>query len=225
MESLAEHGYRAFSLREILGGLGEKAQGVKPVGITFDDGWRDNYTEVFPVLKALKFHCTIFLISGRLQNVSKAPLGHRIPDGRGKLYLNENEIREMFSHGIEFGSHSVTHRNLVLLSPAELQQELELSRKEIEAIVGEPVYGFCYPFGVYSGRVRKALSEAGYRYACATGKGWPWTLQDPFAVRRIGVLSTDSPVRFLKKIAPATYLREFLLSGPYKHAKDLLASM
>jgi peptidoglycan/xylan/chitin deacetylase (PgdA/CDA1 family) len=225
MEILKERGFRAVSVREMLGDGESDIGSEKLVGLSFDDGFEDNYREAFPILKDLGFRCTVFLVTGRIRNTSTPPVGLRIRDGRLRYFLEEEQIREMAGCGIEFGSHSVTHRNLLTLDERELEEELRISREEIAALTGQPVPGFSYPFGMYSARVRDAVLRAGYSYACTTINGWPWTLRDRFALRRIESLASDSPESFSRKLTAASSWSSYLLRGTIQHLSALLAGV
>lgn len=65
LEGLRRH-FRVVSLDEFLDG---RSTGGKPrCLITFDDGWRDNYTTAFPWLKRLGLPAVIFLATGLLES-------------------------------------------------------------------------------------------------------------------------------------------------------------
>ena len=81
--------------------------------------------------------------------------------------LGWEEIKEMKRNGIDFCSHTRTHRNLRLLKDDEVREELAGSKKEIEKNLGEEVAGFAYPFGIFDERIKRLAREAGYGYARA----------------------------------------------------------
>ena len=61
MELLHKRGYEVVSLPEICSRLTARTLSGKEVAITFDDGYRDNYTHAFPILKEFAFPATIFV--------------------------------------------------------------------------------------------------------------------------------------------------------------------
>jgi peptidoglycan/xylan/chitin deacetylase (PgdA/CDA1 family) len=63
MEYLAAH-LTALSLEEGVGRLRQKDLPDNAVVVTFDDGYRDNYLNAFPILKELSIPATIFLTTG-----------------------------------------------------------------------------------------------------------------------------------------------------------------
>jgi hypothetical protein len=114
--------YRAVTLDEFLTGVdpAQRHPG-KRVLITFDDGYEDNYTHAFPVLREFGLPAVVFLVAdfSRRTNWWDTPLG--VPEAQ---LLTPNQINRMAGNGIEFGSHTLTHRSLPGASEAELKAEV-----------------------------------------------------------------------------------------------------
>lgn len=110
---------------------------ARPTAIlTFDDGYLDNYTEMFPILKRTGAKATVFLV--------KALVG---TDG----YLTEEQIREMSDSGlVSFQTHTVNHVELASLSAERIAAELSESIDYIESLTGREVRALAYPAGRYS---------------------------------------------------------------------------
>ena len=82
--------------------------------------------------------------------------------------LSWPEIREMSAAGVEFGSHTVTHRRLAGLSASELQYELGHSKQRLEQELGKPITALAYPFGgrnAFDEQVVAIARQLGYRIA------------------------------------------------------------
>ncbi len=107
-----------------------------PVVISFDDGLQDFYTNAFPLLKDAGVNATVFLASEFIDG--------RFPTG--DACLTSRQISELAGYGVEFGSHSVSHVRLVEQTAQRLEQELCNSKADIEAIVGQEVNLFSFPF-------------------------------------------------------------------------------
>lgn len=104
--------------------------------LTFDDGYLDNYTEMFPILKRTGAKATVFLVTSLVGT-----------DG----YLTEAQIREMSASGlVSFQTHTVSHLELAAMSPARIAEEMEESIEYIESLTGKEVTALAYPAGRYS---------------------------------------------------------------------------
>lgn len=98
------------------------------------------------------------------------------------------EIREMSASGIEFGSHTVSHRCLARLSSSEIEWELRCSKERIESEIGKPVTSLAYPFGgrtAFNAEVIDTARRLGYRMATSYMPGANLMASaDRFALRR-----------------------------------------
>jgi peptidoglycan/xylan/chitin deacetylase (PgdA/CDA1 family) len=189
MRWLQHSGYRTLSLNEAFEGLETDKDLRKTVVLTFDDGYRDFYTEAMPVLKQCGFSATIFLATDRIQ---QTPV--RI---EGADYLTWREVRELHSEGIQFGAHTVTHPDLRSLGPDELEQELGRSKEIIEDSLGVRVESFSYPHGFpeedrqYAEYVRDLLCNLGYDNAVTTILGRAKKETERYSLPRLPINSFD----------------------------------
>ncbi len=148
---------------------------IKPVVLSFDDGWRNQYKYAFPLLQ--KYHDTaIFYIYTN-------PIGQN-------HFLTWDEIREMDKAGMTIGDHTLSHPYLKGLSSDQLKKEIIDSKKIIESQIGKPVLHFASPFGYTSPEIVKIISDAGYLTGRTTFKGIYHSKKDLLSLR--GILVTDS---------------------------------
>ena len=138
MRWLKSAGYQSIGLSEMWSQLSAGRDMSKKVVITFDDGYRDFYTEAHSVMKQCGFTATLFLATGRIRN---KPMRYE-----GVDYLTWSEVRELRAEGIEFGSHTVTHPDMRSLEPEQIDYELGYSKEVIEQELGEAIDSFSYPF-------------------------------------------------------------------------------
>jgi len=134
----------------------------RPIAITFDDGYADNYEHAWPLLKRYGFQATVFMVTDAI--------------GRGSDFddaypaspmLTVDQIREMSRDGVTLGSHTCSHpSSLMDLGETELARELASSRASLEGLLGAPVTVFAYPHSRHDHRVEQAVASAGYRLAC-----------------------------------------------------------
>ncbi len=150
-------GYNTITIDELNDYLtSNKTIPEKSIVISFDDGYMDNYTYAFPILKELNMKATIFLITSG------------IDDG---YYLSSDQIKEMASYGIDFESHTVSHKKLDTLTYEEQLSELKNSKITLENLLNKKINTIAYPFGAYNEDTIKAAKEANYTLAFTTKYG------------------------------------------------------
>lgn len=135
-------------------------QGENGIIITFDDGEKTIYDYAFPVLKRFGIKAIVFLI---VDYIGKENLWDISLAGARVLHLSWDEIIEMKKWGIEFGSHTMTHRNLTGLSNQEIEYELHESKRVLEEKIGS-CNCLSYPFNRVNMNIIDAAAKAGYRY-------------------------------------------------------------
>lgn len=129
----------------------------KPIIVTFDDGYLSNYEIAYPILKRLNIPATIFVVTSTIGATTES-------GAVSTPHFNWAQAREMQDSGIiDIHSHSHTHRNMTAISPAELQEELRLSRYLIERNLNKNCFVFSYPFGGYNEVTKNLCRYAGYR--------------------------------------------------------------
>lgn len=168
----------------------------RDVRATFDDAFRSAAT-VFPALERLGVPLQIFVCTGHARD--GAPLAIRELEGDDPEQLATmtwEELREHAGHGVEIGSHGVTHAHLTRLSDDELRNELGESKAEIEDVLGRPCRELAYPYGEHDERVRAAARAAGYERAYGLRERG----QDPYALRRVDLYRRHAPFRALLRL-------------------------
>jgi peptidoglycan/xylan/chitin deacetylase (PgdA/CDA1 family) len=186
MDYLAEQGYSPLTLSDFILLLEKKKPApARPVLLTFDDGYIDNYEQAMPILKRHGFPATIFISPGTIGQEGK---------------LNWKQIKEMHEAGWDIQPHGMTHPHLPELSAAEQKEEITHSRLQIEQQLGTKADIFCYPFGEFNKQTLTILKEEGFRYAFTIRQGRTASSQDPFHLKRIYVNSEDSLLQWSKKL-------------------------
>lgn len=163
MQYLRDHGYQSLFLEDVAltatnGGL----LWSKPVVITLDDGYRDTYVSAFPILRKYQMKATVLLVSGRIGSSNTWD----VDKAETSPLLDLDEIGEMAEYDIKFGSHGVTHRSLLDLSPAEAWKEIVESKAALEHMLSSEVRTFCYPYGRTTPALGEMAKRAGYAAAC-----------------------------------------------------------
>jgi peptidoglycan/xylan/chitin deacetylase (PgdA/CDA1 family) len=169
---------------------------TKKVILTFDDGYEDNYTLLFPLLKQHGFTATIYLVTNKQYNT------WGMKEGEPQLKLmNQTQIREMASYGIEMGGHTCDHLDLSKCDADQQQIQIAHCKKNIEELIGKQVVSFAYPFGGINDDVKQTTQNAGYLYAVSTNTGPKVFGKDNFQVRRIEVTPKTSLSSFKRKVS------------------------
>ncbi len=187
----------------------EKAAGS--IVITFDDGYSDNFHHAYPLLKKHNFPATIFLISDF------------IDDKEGK-YLSQSQIDEMERNNISFGSHTISHRILTRLTNEEVVREIRDSKAMLESRLGRNVNSFAYPVGTradFNEEIMGIVKACKYSYACSNMYGMNGEKADFFALKRIGIETTDNLFIFKKKIEGALNIMSFKDTGFFQRFKRI----
>jgi len=157
----------------------------RPVLLTFDDGYADLWDNVHPLLRALGFPYTVFLVSEKVgktsdwvvdQGYEPAPL------------LGWDRIRWMQRDGgVDFQPHTATHPRLTTLPAAEARREMSASKDRLEQALRRPMRVLCYPYGDVNDTVAGAARELGYSMAVTTQAGRVRLGDDPLRLPRLSV--------------------------------------
>ena len=174
---------------------------LRPVAITFDDGYRDFYTAALPALRQHQCGATVFLPT--------AFIGHERCRFKDRECMTWDEVREAQSVGIEFGSHTVNHPKLYELDLPRIRAELTESKVTLERELGRPVTSFAYPYAfpsadrAFAKVFVAALKETGYGCNVTTKIGLAAKPDDPLTLKRLPINSADDQAMFLAKLAGA----------------------
>ena len=195
---LHQRGYYFASLMELIDWCkGVKTLPRKSVVLTFDDGYQDNYLNVFPILKEYQAKATIFLIYNCIGKAQYFSYNREIPQkilpedydpskDLAHRYLSVKEIKEMHqSKLVEFGSHSLSHISLIYCHIQKAKEEIMNSKTALEHLIDIPVNMFCYPYGHYNETILKLVERAGYAVAVTTVKNKVKQNDRIFALPRI----------------------------------------
>lgn len=145
----------ASELADVLDGITPPPP--KPIMLTFDDGYRDFYTDALPILKKYHVKSVVYVISGFIDRPNN---------------LTEAQLQEIANSGlVEIGAHSVNHLALAGLNMKQAQAEISNSRIQLEKDLGKPVTTFAYPYGSFNIESIQLVKQAGYRTAVSTVPG------------------------------------------------------
>ncbi len=177
MNFLKSRRYNVVPLETLAAMIKEKKKiPQKTISITFDDGYKDNYTYAFPILKKYNLPATLFIITDEVGR----------PDR-----VNWDEVKEMRDSGlITVGSHALGPEPLInYKSRDEVKRQIFDSKKLLEEKLGREVNVFSYPEGRFTDWIRQLVIDAGYKCAVATNPGRRFASNDVFALKRLRISS------------------------------------
>ena len=195
MQYLHNEGYSTISMYQLDEAL---MQGTplppNPIILTFDDGYIDAYTTVFPILREFGFIGTFFIITGRADATD--------PD-----YVNWQQISEMAAAGMSMESHTKNHADLRGRDYDFLVYELLGSLESLHAYTGIEPHMFAYPIGHYDGMTLDVVRGLPVWRAVTTQAGMLQTTDNRLEMPRVRV-SGDTGVSGLAYLLGGSWLNE-----------------
>lgn len=189
MEYLKKNDYHPITLDELADYL-EKGTPlpVRPVVLTFDDGYKDTYTIVYPLLKKLGFVGTVF--------VNPGDIGTR---------LTWQELEEMKKGGMMIASHGYDHVEMNTLTDKGQKENLEKAQKALKEKLDIDNKWFCYPYGEHNAFSKAELKRQGFRGAVKMNGGWAHAGEDLYAINRLWVGNAVTLEHFAERVSTDKY--------------------
>jgi peptidoglycan/xylan/chitin deacetylase (PgdA/CDA1 family) len=142
----------------------ELEDGLHYVAVTFDDAFRCFAADALPILTHFRIPVILFVPSGYLGRKS-AWFDYGGENPVGEEVVSAEELLEIARRGgVEIGSHTVTHRNLVQLDEGAARAELRDSKALLESILGRNIFSVSFPYGSFGDRELKLAREEGYSF-------------------------------------------------------------
>ncbi len=171
MDWLAEHGYEAVTLDQVEAAwYGGGSLPPKPVVLSFDDGYRPQFTYALPELRR---HGWAGVLNLKAEGSDLYP----------------SNVEAMIAAGWELAAHTIHHLDLTELDAAQLKEEVAGSRTILRREYGVPVDNFCYPAGRFDETVIAAVKQAGYVGATTEIPGYA-TRESPYELARFEILGS-----------------------------------
>lgn len=191
MNFLHDNGYQSISLNQLYRAFYQGASlPPKPFVITFDDGYLDNYTTAFPILRREGFTATVFMVSSYIG---------------GENFLSWPQLKELVASGWEIEGHTDTHPYLSKIDGISLLHELKSSKELLEHRLGKTVDFLAYPYGDFDSTVLQAVRDTGYLMAFTTERGWANPNSDALQIQRIYCYANMGQNEFSRRLQNWNY--------------------
>jgi peptidoglycan/xylan/chitin deacetylase (PgdA/CDA1 family) len=189
MQALKGAGWTAVTLDQLRAYWqhGARLPAGKPIVITFDNGYRSQYTAALPVLRRMGWVAD--------ENIQLSGL----PPSQGGL--TDGQIRGLIAAGWELDTQGISHADLITLSSAGLHYQVDSARQTLRRRYRVPVNWFCYPSGHYDATVVAAVRAAGFVGSTTVVPGWAGPSTDSYRLPRLRVLGGTSGSSLLSQIA------------------------
>ena len=160
LADFTRRGYTSGTLQDVIA-----PRRAKRLVVTFDDGTADFLDYALPVLEEFSFSATLFVVAGAVggrrgwTTRAGGPL-------RPVPLLAAADLRALAARNFTIGSHTLTHRALTDLAPAQAEAEIRDSRARLTDLLGAPVAWFAYPYVAVDAAIQARVCAAGYAAAC-----------------------------------------------------------
>lgn len=192
MKYLKENGYTTLTLDELYSFLVKnKPIPEKSIVITFDDGYKDNYENAYPVLKEFGLNATVFVITSSVDNE--------------KDYLTSSQLKEMDKNGVDIESHTVNHDDLTKIPYDKQVETLKNSKDYLEKLLNKKIKYIAYPYGKWNDEAIKAAKDSGYIMAVTTVGGWSNKKQGIYTLDRVYISANHGMNEFKRRITNPKY--------------------
>ena len=172
--------YKIIRLADVVESITQGQSLDKCVALTFDDGYLDFYSCVFPLLKKYKIPASVFVATDYIGKEMRTKQGHVFQ------IISESQIKEMISSGyVDVMPHTKTHPKLSNITHKDGVDEIIESQSVLTRISGRICNIFAYPFGNYTPEIVSYLEDSPKWIAAVTVKK--------------GYISSDSPLFLLPR--------------------------
>ena len=139
LDFLQAEGYTTITLQDFMRAVhGKTTLPEKPIVLTFDDGYADNYTTMLPILEAHKMTAVVYVITNEIGHAG---------------YMTLEQVKDMQRRGVEIGSHTADHVPLIGLDDALLLNQIRYSKRFLEWSGLSTIYSLSYPNGAFNDEI------------------------------------------------------------------------
>ena len=173
LDFLQAEGYTTITLQDFMRAVHGKATlPDKPIVLTFDDGYTDNYSTMLPILEVHKMTAVVYVITNEV----------------GKSgYLTLDQLKDMQRRGIEIGSHTSDHLPLTSLDAETQLTQIRDSKRFLEWSGLSTIYSLSYPNGAFNEEIMEILRSEQYLTAVTGDAGLNTLETNPYELYRVHI--------------------------------------
>jgi peptidoglycan/xylan/chitin deacetylase (PgdA/CDA1 family)/glycosyltransferase involved in cell wall biosynthesis len=173
---------------------------AKPLILTFDDGYTDNYTNLLPLMQRYGYRGVIYLLGDAQVRYNFWDVDTDPTEPRCDIMSREQK-QAFVAAGWEIGAHTLSHPNLTAVPSEQAAHEIIASKQQLEHDLSTSIVSFAYPYGGNSEQVKKLVQDAGFAFGVATDTGGMHLEDDRFQVFRINMFPEETTSSLFKKTA------------------------
>lgn len=199
MKYLSRKGYKTYTFDELNKVKENQRFSSNSVLITFDDGWKSNYSEIMNLMLDLGLKYNVFLEVGKI--------------GKDPKYLTWSEVRSMYKTGmVGFGAHTYSHPNMSKTTNYDFNKEILEANATIEQELGLKPTDFCFPFGAYGEESLREIVESGqYDRVYTSDLAYSYPMGNVTVMGRNGISNDESISVFRNKTAGYYNIFKYLM--------------
>ena len=174
---------------------------ARPIVLTFDDGYLDNYTNLLPLMQRYGYRGVLYLLGDPEIRCNQWDLAADPTEPRAEI-MDPAQKRAFVAAGWEIGAHTMSHPRLTTLPLPAATEEIKHSKSALETTLQTEVVSFAYPFGDCNEAVKAAVRAAGFELGVATDTGALHLEDDRMQVFRVSMFPNETTASLFKKTSP-----------------------
>lgn len=182
---LKDNGYTAMLMEDVINAMNTGVLPEKPIAITFDDGYTDNYTEAFPILKENNMKATFFVITNNTD--------------KGSDYMSSAMLKEMYEWGMGIENHTSSHIELNKASNDDKIIAIKEAKDFLKDKLNIESKYLCYPVGRYDSETIEVAKSLGIEAAVTTEPGISKSENGYWSLKRVRINPMNLE-EFIKKL-------------------------
>jgi peptidoglycan/xylan/chitin deacetylase (PgdA/CDA1 family) len=187
LKYLKDNGYTTLTLEQYYELMRKPDNSIKkPILITFDDGWLDNYTIALPILKKYDFKATIFIPSSFVDNPGR---------------VSTEQVRKLIAEGIDIAIHGLNHERMQDYNYYEQYEIIKEAKEKLGKIANKKIDYYAYAYGSFDINTISICERLGFKIGFSSLEGISTNIDNPYAVKRIFLSGEDTLDNFINKIS------------------------